>query len=311
MKIFYDIKKISRHTKNSVIAIGIFDGVHLGHQKILKKVTKAAKAKRLKSVVLTFEPHPASVLSPRTTIPFLTTLTHRLNIIAEFGIDVCVTLKFNKRLAALSAEGFTKNILVDKLDAKRIVVGKGFLFGRSKKANANSLKNLGKKLGFMVECTEQVRYKKRVISSTRIRASIEAGKLCDAVSMLGRRVSVFGTVVKGDRRGNILGFPTANINPHHEAIPPSGVYAVRVSIGKKDFKGILNIGRRPTFYGVNHKDKEPLLEVHIFGFDKMIYGKDIEVQFIKRIRAERKFSNRKKLIEQIQKDIIKTKELLS
>jgi len=291
------------------VAIGVFDGVHVGHKKVLKAVARQAQQEKTKAVALTFDPHPAA-LGRKRGVPFLMTLQHRLRMIEELGVQACIVLNFNRQFASIGPERFAKKILVDLLAARKVIVGEGFLFGKGRAAGVKQLRDLGKKLGFNVVCIKHAVYKSKPISSTRIRGDIELGCLKDASGMLGRPVSVLGTVAKGDARGRILGFPTANINPHHEAIPPSGVYAVRILFKGRMHKGVLNIGRRPTFYGPQHKDKEPLLEVHIFRFNRTIYKKDIEVRFVEKIRNERKFCNKEKLIVQIERDIKKAQEVL-
>jgi len=309
MKIYNGLKKIPRSLKGAVVTIGVFDGVHRGHQRILKRVVRRARAARVMSVVVTFEPHPARVLAPRREIPFLTTVEHRLRIIEGLGIDACIVLKFDRRFAALSAERFARDVLGARIGAGCVVVGENFLFG-SQQAGAARLAKLGEGLGFCVERVGSLKRGGSAVSSSRIRREIEAGRLGSAAGMLGRPVSVFGTVVRGDARGRILGFKTANINPHHEAIPPSGVYVVFVRLSGKLYKGVLNIGRRPTFYGPRGEDEEPLIEAHIFSFNRNIYGKDLEVRFVRKIRKEKRFVDKDRLALQIRRDAKKAMEVL-
>jgi len=309
MKTYHGLKNIPRSLKGAVVTIGVFDGVHKGHQRILQAAVKAARRKRVKSVVVTFEPHPMRVLAPQKETPFLTTVAHRLKIIGEFGVDACVVLRFDKKFASLSAEGFAQRVLASKIGACKVVVGENFLFGRQQ-ANVARLAELGERFGFCVRRIKLLKHRGHLISSSRIRKEIEAGRIRSAAAMLKRPVSVFGTVVRGDARGRVLGFKTANINPHHEAIPPSGVYAVLGRFGGRRYKGVLNIGRRPTFYGPRGEDKEPLIEAHIFGFNKNIYGRDLEVQFVRKLRMEKKFLDQEKLRRQIRNDAKKAKEVL-
>ncbi|MCX5687767.1 MAG: bifunctional riboflavin kinase/FAD synthetase [Candidatus Omnitrophica bacterium] len=277
----------------TVVTIGIFDGVHKGHQAILRKVLEEAKKLRLKSVVVTFDPHPVKVLSLGVKIPFLISLEHRIKLIKSLGIDNCVVIKFTKEFAKLSPEEFTKYILADKLNIKALVTGENFLFGFKEKGDARLLKRLSKVYNFKFYSVSPLEVRGEYVSSTRIRKAIEKGDLKLASKLLSRPVTILGTVVKGKALGRKIGFPTANIDPHHESIPPSGVYSVDVALEGKFYRGILNIS--------NHN----IIEVHIFNFNKNIYGKDIEVIFKQKIRDEKKFNSLQALQRQIQLDIQK------
>jgi riboflavin kinase/FMN adenylyltransferase len=276
----------------AVITIGIFDGVHKGHQAILKKVIEEAKESRLKSVVITFDPHPVKILSPGAKIPFLMSLEHRIRLIKKMGVDDCLVMRFTKEFSMLSPEDFIKRALMDKLNLKALVTGGNFLFGFKEKGDIALLERLSRVYGFKFYSVPPLKIGGNFISSTRIRCLIEKGDLKLASKMLGRPVTILGTVVKGKRLGRKIGFPTANIDPHHESIPPSGVYGVNVALDKKLYRGILNISGRK------------IIEVHIFNFKKDIYGKDIEVIFKQKIRDEKKFNSLKALKKQIQLDII-------
>ena len=282
------MKKISYPT---IVTIGIFDGVHKGHQKILKKVLKEAKASRLKSVVVTFDPHPVKVLSLRAQIPLLMSLDHRIRLIKKMGVDYCLVKKFTKEFSKLSPEEFIKDILVDKLNLKALVTGENFLFGFKEKGCSKLLKKLSKIYDFKFYSIPPLKIGGEYISSTRIRKLIEKGRLGLAKKLLGRPVTILGTVVKGKSLGRELGFPTANIDPHHESIPPAGVYSVDAALGKKIYRGVLNISL--------HK----IIEAHILNFNKNIYGRDIEVIFKQKIRNEKKFKTLESLRRQISLDI--------
>jgi len=277
----------------SIVTIGIFDGVHKGHQAILKKVIRQAKIARLKSVVITFDPHPVKVLSPGAEIPLLMSLGHRIRLIKKMGVDECLVMRFTKGFSRLSPEDFIKNVLADKLNLKVLVTGGNFLFGFKEKGGVALLRRLSKTYDFKFYSVPPLKMDGNFISSTRIRRLIEKGDLDLASKMLGRPVTILGTVVKGRRLGRKIGFPTANIDPHHESIPPSGVYSIDVALGEKKYRGILNINGRK------------IIEVHIFNFKKDIYGKDIEVIFRQKIRDEKKFKSLKSLKKQIQLDILK------
>jgi len=275
----------------TVVTIGIFDGVHKGHQVILKKVLEEAKKSRLKSVVVTFDPHPVKVLSRDAQIPLLMSLDHRIRLIKEMGVDYFFVEKFTKGFSKLSPEDFIKNILIDKLNLKVLITGEDFLFGFKEKGDARLLKRLSKIYNFKFYSILPLKIKGEHVSSTRIRKAIEKGSLKLASELLGRPVTILGTVVKGKALGRKIGFPTANIDPHHESIPPSGVYGVDVALEGKFYRGILNIS--------NHK----IIEVHMFDFNRNIYGKDIEVIFKQKIRDEKKFKTLVALKRQIQIDI--------
>lgn len=310
MKVVYGIENLSHRLKKPILTIGVFDGVHIGHQHIIKKVVNIAKARRDTSVVLTFDPHPLRLLKPEEAPPFLTSLQHRLRLIAQLGIELCLVLNFDARLAGSSPEKFIKNILVERIGASEVLVADNFVFGKDRSGDVPRLQALGSKYSLLVKGFEPIKFDGQPISSSRIRTLIERGQLRDAAKLLGRPVTILGTVVEGDARGKLLGFPTANVNPHHEAIPPSGVYAVAIKFDNSNYGGILNIGTRPTFYGIHKEDKEPSIEVHIFDFSKRIYGRDIEVSFVKKLRGEMKFPDKEKLIRQIRKDEKKAKRIL-
>lgn len=319
MKIIRGINSIKRLPQKAVVTVGIFDGVHIGHQFILKKVIRRAKKIKGKSVVITFSPHPLKVLNSHRAPALLTSLNHRINLIANMKIDFCLVVNFTKRFRCLSAADFIKNILLDKIGMREIFVGNNFRFGCEERGDIKLLTKMGEKFGFKVNHVNPVKWalskgavsvkrKNRIISSTQIRSLIEQGKIRDAARFLGRPVSIVGTVIKGNARGRWIGYPTANIDPAQEALPPSGVYAVKVKLRQRDFFGILNIGTQPTFSRLR---KKPIIEVHIFNFKKDIYARELEVNFIKKLRNERKFSDKEQLAGQIEKDCMKAKMLFA
>ncbi len=291
--------KKSKYRKPFVLAIGTFDGVHRAHQAIIKAAIKTAKKLKGTSIILTFSPHPLKVLRPRNAPALLTSLEHRLRLVSKLKPEVCLVVDFKKRFSKLSPKNFAEKILRQIIGVACIIVGEKFNFGKDKSGNINYLKVLGKNLDYKVKILPSLTKKKQIISSSQIRKFIESGKLKEAEMMLGRRFSVLGTVEKGQKRGKIIGFPTANINPHHEALPPNGVYAVKVKSGQRQYKGMLNIGIRPTF---NEGKKDRVIEVHIFSFNKNIYGQDIEIFFEKKVRPEKHFSSRLLLKKQLVKD---------
>lgn len=298
MKIIRGIKQI-RKFKKPVVALGVFDGVHRGHIRILKSAVRKAHRVNGTSVVLTFWPHPQMVKS-------IYSLEHRLRLISQIGIDVCIVVNFNKKFANISAFNFVKHILVKKIGAYAINVGDNFRFGKNAQGDIKTLKELARLYNFRLKAFKVIRSHNQPINSTSIRLLIKKGDLVKAQGLLSRPVAVLGTVTKGVRLGRRLGFPTANIDPHHEVIPPSGIYAVKINFKGKIFLGACYIGTRPT---LNAKNKKILIEVFIFGLNKNIYGEYLEIQFIRKIREDRKFASLLKLAIQIEKDILKVKKL--
>jgi riboflavin kinase/FMN adenylyltransferase len=307
MKTICGINKIRKFRK-PVVALGVFDGVHIGHRHILKAAVEKARRINGTSVVLTFWPHPQKEES-------LYSLEHRLRLIRELGTDVCIVINFNRRFAGISAENFIKNILVRKAGADYIYVGKNFKFGKKTQGDFKLLRKLSPLYNFKLKAFDVIKINNQPISSTYIRKLIKKGNLKAAEKLLMRPVSVLGTVIKGTSLAARLGFPTANINPHHEVLPPCGVYAVKIIFNKKKINGICNIGIKPTFLrqkakGKRHKAKTHI-EAHMFNFKQNIYGRYLEIQFVKKIRDEKRFASSRALVKQIKKDIIYSKTLFS
>ncbi|MFH1062644.1 MAG: bifunctional riboflavin kinase/FAD synthetase [Candidatus Omnitrophota bacterium] len=285
-----------------IVAIGTFDGVHLAHQAIIKKTVITAKRLKGVSIILTFYPHPMQITNPQKTPALLTSLEHRMDLMAKLSPDICLVAAFKKRFAKMSAEKFIQDILIAKLNVHSVVIGDNFAFGKQKSGDIDFLKAYAKKAGFQVQVVSALKKSGKIISSSLIRSLIELGKLDQAAELLGRRFSVLGTVVKGDSRGRVLGYPTANIDPHQEALPPEGVYAVKAKLNRRWYGGMLYIGKRPTFYQTADK---LAIEANIFDFNKYIYGQVIELVFIKRMRNERKFNSGELLKKQLQRDRIR------
>jgi riboflavin kinase/FMN adenylyltransferase len=300
MEIIHGINNI-RKIKKVVLAMGVFDGLHRGHKDILRAVVKKAREIKGTSVVLTFWPHPQKQGS-------LYSLEHRLRLISEIGIDLCIVINFSRRFAGIKAEDFIKHIIAGKINAKYVYVGNDFKFGRDTEGGISLLKKLGKVYDFKVKGFKIVKLLKSPISSTLIRSLIKKGEIKRAGELLDRPVSILGTVIKGTALGRILGFPTANINPHHEVIPARGIYAVKVILGDRKMKGACYIGSRPTIIGHTKKIN---IEVYIFNFKSNIYGKYLEIQFIEMIRKDEKFPSLVLLAHQIKKDISLAKKILS
>ncbi len=278
----------------------MFDGVHIGHQRILKDTVDKARRIKGTGMVVTFWPDPHKQGS-------LYSLEHRLRLMGAIGIDACIVIRFNKEFSGISAEDFIKDILVNKIGAKYIYVGRNFKFGKQVKGDYKILKGLSRIYNFKLKLFDMVRVGDRPISSTYIRSLITRGELNAAGKLLSRPVSVLGTVIRGTSLAGRLGFPTANINPHHEVLPPSGVYAVLTIFNNKKLKSVCYVGTKPTF----NEQKQKHIEVHIFNFKKSIYSQYLEIQFIKKIRNDRKFSSPASLVRQIKKDIAYTRKILS
>lgn len=312
MKILYSRGRMSA-LKGTVLTVGIFDGVHRGHRAVIGKVARRARRLGLTSVVVTFDPHPSKVLrSSGKGAGTLISLDHRVRLIREMGIDAVVVVRFTKEVAAYEPHEFAGRFLAEKMRAREVIVGGDFHFGRSRQGDRRLLRFLGSVFGFRVDFVKAVRVGGRVVSSSRIRSLIRRGGLRRASAMLGRPVSVLGTVVHGAKIAATLGYPTANIDPHHEVVPPSGVYAVKVICGKKVYGGVVNIGFRPTIPRGRHRPPhakrrladESGVEVHIFDCrQKRLYGKDLEILFLRRLRPERRFGSRTALVAQIGKDV--------
>lgn len=312
MKIFYSLNKFrnSFHCKTGVAAtIGVFDGFHSAHQKVISEMKKQGHSRNIPTVAVTFDPHPAKVLATKKNTPLLISVSHRLKLLLDAGVDSIIVLKFDKKFAKINPKRFI-DLIVKKLNIKELIVGDNFFFGSKKQGRIKDLKKLSKKYGYNVTVVKSRKSSGKVISSTRIRALIQKGDLKGAAKLLSRPVTILGTVVKGLKRGRFIGVPTANINPHHEAIPPSGVYAVKIKLGNRLYKGILNIGTRPTFHSYN-EELEPTIEVHIFGFKRSIYGKDLEISFTEKLREEKKFNSADLLKKQIRKDVSVARSILN
>ncbi len=283
--------------KNTVVAIGIFDGVHKGHGFLIRRMVACTRRRRLKSVVVTFHPHPAEVLHKRD-ISYLVSLPHRMKLIEDLGVDKALLIRFTKRFAHLKPEQFVRDYLVRQLGVKEVFVGDDFRFGENRTGDVDIFTAMGKKYGFKVNHLHPLKKTQEKISSSSLREFIGAGRLNEAASMLGRRVSVLGKVIRGDGRGKSLGFPTANIRFDCDVLPPSGVYMVFAYWKGKRYPALANIGYRPSF-----KDQKDLsLEIYILDFNKNLYGQNVTVEFLKKVRNEQKFSSPQELIGQIRKD---------
>ncbi len=287
----------SRKVPDPVITLGNFDGVHLGHQKILKEAISRAGALGGASAVYTFDPHPLQVLKPEYAPLKLTTSEERARRIAAVGIDYLIFEKFTRAFAQKSPEVFVKDIIVDRLRPQQIIIGHDYAFGKGRTGTVDLLHKLGKRFGYTVAVIDDIRIKNIPVRSTTLRELIGAGKVSLAAKLMGRPYSLTGRVVHGKRRR--IGFPTANLTPSHRDLTPgNGVYAVTVDTDCGHYSGIVNIGTNPTFNGGRRT-----IEAHMFDFDHDIYGQHITIHFIKRVRGEKKFRGTDALVDRIKKDI--------
>ncbi len=304
MKIFNN-KPISRDCRNSVVAIGNFDGIHLGHQKVFVKAKKYAKKNKVKFGILTFSPLPVMFFNKKIKNFRLNSENQKLKILKDFKVDFLINIKFNKNFSNIKAEDFIKNNIFKKIKPKLLAVSNNFKFGKKRKGNVALLKKSSYRYNYKLIKISPFRNKKKVISSTKIRNYIEKGKIKLANKLLSRTWSVEGYVKKGKRIGRKLGFRTCNISMQNYILPKSGIYAVKVSIGNKKYiyGGVAYLGSRPTFDG-----KNIFLEINIFGINKNLYKKKLKVYFLKFLRNDKKFDNSTELIRQMNKDVILAKK---
>lgn len=309
MRVVRSIEEVSKDA-NSVVTVGTFDGVHLAHQEIIREVVSRARMKKGRSVVVTFDPHPKEVVGRYADpIHLLTTIDERIELLSALQIDVLLILHFTYEFSRQSARTFYERYLVNGTGVSEVVVGYDHMFGRDRQGTIEELVRMGKEFDFSVFALHQYTVKGEVVSSTNVRRALLAGDVEKARAFLGRPYMLQGTVIAGDKRGRSIGFPTANIRPHgtNKLIPARGVYLVDVALEDKQHFGMMNIGVRPTVTdGV-----QQMIEVHLFEFDRDIYGKALTVRFLKRLRDERKFASTQELATQLDKDKVQSLRLLA
>ncbi|MBC29598.1 MAG: riboflavin biosynthesis protein RibF [Muricauda sp.] len=300
------VKGISNFDKShqTIITIGTFDGVHIGHRKILERLINSAKESNLKSTVLTFFPHPRMVLQKDANIKLLNTLEEKSRILSQMGLDYLIVHPFTKEFSRLSATDFVRDILVNGLKAKKVVIGYDHRFGRNRNANINDLRAFGAALDFEVEEIPAQEIDDVSVSSTKIRKCLLAGDVATANKYLGYDFMITGTVQKGKELGRQLGFPTANlvVEETYKLIPKSGSYVVRSTIDGQQVHGMMNIGRNPTVAEEEADGKPKNIEVHFFDFEGDLYGQKLQIDILDRIRDEHKFDSVEQLRVQLQKD---------
>lgn len=292
--------------KDACLTIGAFDGIHLGHQEVIKHLVKEAASRGGTSLLLTFDPHPLKIIAPQKSPLLLTSLKKKEEIISKLGVEKMIILPFNVELAGMSGQDFVREILLP-LKIKKIFVGRNYRFGQKRKGDVHLLWEMGKEYGFEAEGVSPLRTEDGgVISSTRIRESLAEGEIEQAKRLLGRPFSRRGRVVSGEGRGRATGYPTANLEWDKDLLlPKNGAYAVYAMVGKEKILGMANVGRRPTF-----KKKGLSLEVHLFGFEGNVYGQEIEIIFVKWMREERSFESRSKIAAQLVQDEALARKIL-
>ena len=305
MQIYYNLEEIPVLNRDSVATFGVFDGLHLGHQAVIRQVARDATARDLSSAVLAFYPHPMAFLAPERCPPILTPRQKRLELIEKLGVDIAIFVQFDAYLAEMSPSTFVDDVLLGKLRAKQVIVGYECQFGKNRAGNAEVLQTLGTKYKFNVTIMPPTFVDGKPVHSTRVRKAVVEGELDFVKQLLGRPHSIIGRVVRGDGLGRQLGFPTANIHDENQIHPPNGVYAIRAKLGNRLYGGILNMGMRPTVDGLNYQ-----IEAHLFNFNEEVYGMEIEIFFIKKVRDEQKFPDIEGLVNQIHQDVETAQRML-
>ncbi len=309
MRVVRSIEQVSQDA-NSVVTVGTFDGVHLAHQEIIREVVHRAQMREGRSVVVTFDPHPKEVVGGYAEpIHLLTTMDERIELLRALNIDLLLILHFTYEFSRQSARTFYERYLVNGTGVSEVVVGYDHMFGRDRQGTIEELVRMGKEFDFSVFAFHQYTVRGEVVSSSHVRKALLAGDVEKAHAFLGRPYMVQGTVIAGDKRGKSIGFPTANITPHgtNKLIPARGVYLVGVTLEGEQRYGMMNIGVRPTVTdGV-----QQTMEVHLFEFDRDIYGKVLTVRFLKRLRDERKFASAEELAAQLDNDRQQSLKLLA
>jgi riboflavin kinase/FMN adenylyltransferase len=303
MRLFHstDNADIARPT---VLTLGVFDGLHLGHQLIMQTVVERARAVGAVPTVITFEPHPRAVLHPQSAPPLLQTFDQKVEALGVLGIEQTIVIRFDAAFAQICAEDFLRDAVVDRLHAKEVYLGRGFAFGHDREGNINLLRSVSQSLGFFADEVPEVRLRGRRIGSTRIRELLQAGRVNLARRMLGRPYGVEGRVVRGAERGVGLGFPTANLHPQNRVIPRNGVYVTATLIEGQWRRSVTNIGTRPTF----ESGVDTSVETFVMNWSGDLYGDVVRVRFLRRLRDEKKFNAIEELKSQIEHDVARAEE---
>lgn len=306
MRIIHSLHELTEIPRHTVATIGNFDGVHLGHRAIFRRVVAAARSYNGTATVITFSPHPLKLIAPDRAPLLINTYAEREKLIAASCIDLLICLPFTEELAAMTADDFVDEILCQRLGIKHLIIGYDYSFGKNRQGDASLLQNSGARAGFTVETLPSIRNDQEVYSSTRIRQLLYNGEVDAAALLLGRHFSLEGEVIHGAGRGKDLGFPTANLRTEKEILPKEGVYAVKIRLGEVYYDGVVNIGRNPTFGNQN-----VTVEVHLFDFKGSLYGETLRLYFLQRLRDEVRFATVSDLITAIQHDIDLARTILT
>lgn len=305
MKTLRDLSSLPIPGVRPVVTIGNFDGLHVGHQAVLARLIEAARQRDTLALTITFEPHPVKVLRPDVELQLILSYEDKLRTLERLGVDVALVLQFTPELAATPSESFVREVLHEALRAQHVIVGPDSRFGHDRGGDLDQLCRLGSELGFDAEPVAPVHIAGEAVSSTAIRQAVTAGDMERAAGMLGRYHRVRGVVVPGHQRGRTLGFPTANLAPTGELVPADGVYAVRVLHRRERYDAAANVGTKPTF------GRHPrLVEAFLFDFDGDLYGESIAVEFVERLRPERRFRNARELAAQVERDLEEARRVL-
>lgn len=304
MKLIHTATDLANGNRKVCLAIGVFDGVHLGHQQIIRQTINDARQHEAVSVIITFDKHPNAVVAPNRVPPLIYSPPQKCRAIESLGADALFEIHFDTEFSRQTGEQFIRSLAADLGRLQSICVGADFVFGHKRSGNVALLKTFGDTIGFQVHGLSAVALDGETVSSTRIREAIRAGDFDAASQMLGRAYSLAGKVVRGDQLGQQLGFPTANLETTGMLLPPNGVYAAHASVGGKSFRAVLNIGRRPT---VHNPTPEPRVEVHLLDFHGELYGQELEITFTAKLRDEQKFASLDELKAQIACDVAETR----
>lgn len=293
------------HWRRPIVALGNFDGLHRGHQKIVERVCRQAREHAATPVVMTFDPHPWRVVRPDKAPPLLMTLAQRVEALGREGIEGVAIVRFTPELSQWEPETFVQRALAEWLHPGEVWVGGNFLFGRERSGNFSLMRTLGLRYGFRAEKIDPVRYRDFVVSSTRVRRLVTEGRVDEAGALLGHYHFIDGVVTRGAGRGRTIGFPTANLETENELLPPQGVYATTFTTDRQVYRSITNLGVRPTF----EAGAAPTIETHVFGLDRDLYDARVRLAFVQRMRAERAFPDAAALVAQIQADCAQAQAL--
>ncbi len=306
MRVLRSIPELAEIPGPVFLAIGVFDGVHLGHQAVIGTAVQHAAAAGGTAVVVTFAPHPAKILRPGESPRLLTATQHKIALMRRLGVSHLLVIKFDREFAATSPQEFVRQLVAAAHPLREICVGQEWSFGKNRAGNLALLKQLGEELDFNVVGVEPITSAGSIVSSTAIRQAVQAGDFATATCMLGRHYTILGTVEEGKRLGRSLGFPTANLSAHSEQFPPNGVYAAEGLLEGETVQGVVNLGVRPT---IDSETPQRVLEFHLFDLDRDLYGKEIELRFLRYLRPEEKFANLAALREQIARDVTTAREV--